>query len=468
MALSEFLYKQLRASFPYEPTPCQESLFRGLASFLTSDDTDIFVINGYAGSGKTSAMSALVQTLERQQIRFRLMAPTGRSAKVLARYTSRIANTIHKVIYRQSSVKDGIGRFTLTPNRDKDTIYIVDEASLIGMDTGGNSLFGSGSLLDDLLLYVRSGVDNKLILVGDAAQLPPVGMDISPTLDRDFMRSLGASCFADLVTVVRQGRHSGILHNATELRHIINGEAAARVRFDLRGFTDILAINGGELIECISDAYSRYGQQETVVLCRSNKRANRYNAGIRAMVNFSEERLVRGERLMIVKNCYKYAEGLEQTDFIANGDMAELVRIYGYEQRYGLQFATAELILNDYGDSEITAKVLLDTLDSQSASLGAEESEMLYQGLSEDYAHIGSKAKRYKAIREDPYFNALQLKYAYAMTCHKAQGGQYRCVFIDNALWGEPRAEDFKWLYTALTRAVEKVYLVNFPEESLC
>ena len=237
------------------------------------------------------------------------------------------------------------------------------------------------------------------------------------------------------------------------------------LHLELKGFSDISAIKGGELIECISDAYSQYGMDETVVLCRSNRRANRYNAGIRATVNFSEERLVRDERLMIVKNCYQFLDGLEDIDFIANGDLARLERIYRYEERYGLHFATAELSLTDYGEAEMTAKVILDTLESETASLGAGQQEMLFQGLNEDYSDTRSKAKRYKLIREDPYYNALQLKYAYAITCHKSQGGQWKCVFIDNMLWNEPTVDDLKWLYTAITRAVEKVYLVNFPEE---
>jgi exodeoxyribonuclease-5 len=407
----------------------------------------------------------LVKALKAHGRQFRLMAPTGRAAKVLAHYTGEKAYTIHKTIYRQASMKDGIGSFTLSPNKDKDTVYIVDEASLIGTDGGGNSIFGSGNLLDDLLSYLRNGMDNKLILIGDSAQLPPVGMDLSPALDMDYISMLGGGEFCELKTVVRQAEESGILYNATIIRNLINSMSPESLHLELKGFSDISAIKGGELIECISDAYSQYGMDETVVLCRSNRRANRYNAGIRATVNFSEERLVRDERLMIVKNCYQFLDGLEDIDFIANGDLARLERIYRYEERYGLHFATAELSLTDYGEAEMTAKVILDTLESETASLGAGQQEMLFQGLNEDYSDTRSKAKRYKLIREDPYYNALQLKYAYAITCHKSQGGQWKCVFIDNMLWNEPTVDDLKWLYTAITRAVEKVYLVNFPEE---
>lgn len=465
MGVGDYLYKQFLSGMPFRPTSCQDGLFRMLAGYVAGDGGDIFVVNGYAGTGKTTAVTSLVKTLKAHGRQFRLMAPTGRAAKVLAHYTGEKAYTIHKTIYRQTSMKDGIGRFTLSPNKDNDTVYIVDEASLIGTDGGVNSIFGSGNLLDDLLSYLRNGMDNKLILIGDSAQLPPVGMDLSPALNMDYISMLGGGEFCELKTVVRQAEESGILYNATIIRNLINSMSPESLHLELKGFSDISAIKGGELIECISDAYSQYGMDETVVLCRSNRRANRYNAGIRATVNFSEERLVRDERLMIVKNCYQFLDGLEDIDFIANGDLARLERIYRYEERYGLHFATAELSLTDYGEAEMTAKVILDTLESETASLGAGQQEMLFHGLNEDYSDTRSKAKRYKLIREDPYYNALQLKYAYAITCHKSQGGQWKCVFIDNMLWNEPTVDDLKWLYTAITRAVEKVYLVNFPEE---
>lgn len=465
MGVGDYLYKQFLSGMPFRPTSCQDGLFRMMAGYVAGDGGDIFVVNGYAGTGKTTAVTSLVKALKAHGRQFRLMAPTGRAAKVLAHYTGEKAYTIHKTIYRQASMKDGIGSFTLSPNKDKDTVYIVDEASLIGTDGGGNSIFGSGNLLDDLLSYMRNGMDNKLILIGDSAQLPPVGMDLSPALDMDYISMLGGGEFCELKTVVRQAEESGILYNATIIRNLINSMSPESLHLELKGFSDISAIKGGELIECISDAYSQYGMDETVVLCRSNRRANRYNAGIRATVNFSEERLVRDERLMIVKNCYQFLDGLEDIDFIANGDLARLERIYRYEERYGLHFATAELSLTDYGEAEMTAKVILDTLESETASLGAGQQEMLFQGLNEDYSDTRSKAKRYKLIREDPYYNALQLKYAYAITCHKSQGGQWKCVFIDNMLWNEPTVDDLKWLYTAITRAVEKVYLVNFSEE---
>lgn len=475
MALADYLFRCFSEKLPFEATRCQKEMFRGLADFVTGAlDSDVFVVNGYAGTGKTSAVAAVVSVLSAHGMPFRLMAPTGRAAKVLARYTSCSALTVHKQIYRQASLSGVSGRFTLSPNKDRNTLYIVDEASLIGIDSQGPAVFGSGNLLEDLLAYVRSGTDNRLLLIGDGAQLPPVGLEMSPALDMDYVRMLGGGPFCELTSVVRQQEESAILTNATMLRELIAAEDPYGLSFIAREGSEVEAISGGELIERLTDAYGRYGSDETVVLCRSNKRANRYNAGIRAMVNFSEERLVRGERLMIVKNCYQFQDEAASSsdkeegpalDFIANGDMAVLRRISRYEQRYGLEFATAELALPDYGDLEIRAKVLLDTLESESASLGQEGQQMLFEGLNEDYADLGTKAKRMKAIREDPYYNALQLKYAYAITGHKSQGGQWRCVFIDNVLWNEPGLDELKWLYTAVTRGVEKVYLVNFPDE---
>lgn len=468
-----YLLDAFLRSFSYGPTPCQEALLEKISAFVTSDDGDILVVNGYAGTGKTSLMAAVIDVMSAHKIPCILLSPTGRSAKVLSQYAGRPAYTIHKHIYRQKSHgDDGFGQFRLSPNKARGALFIVDEVSLIGIDAGtkqGTAEFGSGNLLEDLVTFVRSGVDCKLILIGDAAQLPPVGLDASLALSPDFMSGFGGVSFATLTTVVRQAQGSGILENATRLREMISageeGIGADELGLRLEGYDDIIRLGGGELIETLSDAYARYGEDETVVLCRSNKRANRYNAGIRAQVQFREEQLVRGDKLMIVKNCYQFCEGLEGTDYIANGDIARLVSIRNYEDRYGLHFADACLALPDYGDQEITAKVVLDTLSSEAPSLTYEQSNMLYQGVNEDYSHISGRKKRYDAVREDPFFNALQLKYAEAITCHKAQGGQWKCVFIDNPFWQDFLVEDdLKWLYTALTRAVEKVYLVNFKD----
>ena len=454
-----------------EPTPCQDSLFRALAAFFTGDDGDIFVINGYAGTGKTTALSAVINALWRVGIRSVLLAPTGRAAKVLSATSGRPAFTVHKHIYRQKSVDaSGWGKFSLSPNKAKHTLFVVDEASLIGMEENRQqSVFGSGNLLEDLVTFVRSGNDCRLILLGDAAQLPPVGLQASPALQREFMDQFGGVHYAELTTVVRQARESVVLTDATMLRRLIESAAPdemfERLRLKAAEGCEVQRIGGGELLEAISDAYDRYGYDDTVVLCRSNKRAIRYNLGIRAQVLFKEEELARGDRFMIVKNCYQFVEDVPEIDYIANGDVAVLQKIWHFEDRYGLRFADALLRFPEYDDAELQAKVCLDTLHSESASLTVEQQNMLYEGVSADYADRGSKKKIWDAVREDPFFNALQLKYADAVTCHKAQGGQWRCVFIDNPFWEDTlTVEDLKWLYTALTRAVEKVYLVNFKD----
>ena len=468
-----FLYHEFLRRLPYEPTPCQDALMRDIGMFLTSDEGDILVVNGYAGTGKTTVLAAVVSTFTELRTPCILMAPTGRSAKVLSGYTGRPASTVHKQIYRQKSHgDDGFGQFSLAPNKAKNTLFIVDEVSLIGIEAGerqSTAAFGSGNLLEDLILYMRSGVDCRMILVGDAAQLPPVGLDRSPALSEEYMSGVGGVRFSELRTVVRQQADSGILENATRLRGLVEEDCEIpldELGLTVQGFDEVERISGGELIEALTDAYARYGEDETIVLCRSNKRANRYNAGIRAQVLFREERLVRDDKLMIVRNCYHFAEDLEGTDYIANGDICKLVRIGKYEDRYGLHFAEARLSFPDYDDQEIVAKVILDTLEAESPGLTYEQANALYQGVSEDYAHLSTKKKRYDAVREDSFFNALQLKYANAITGHKSQGGQWRCVFIDNPFWQDfLTPDDLKWLYTALTRAVEKVYLVNFKDE---
>jgi exodeoxyribonuclease-5 len=449
---------------------------RKVADFVSSDD-DILVVNGYAGTGKTTAMASVITTLKEFQTKCVLLAPTGRAAKVLASYAGQQAFTIHKHIYRQKSVGgDGFGQFTLSPNKDKETLFIVDEVSLIGIDAGqqqSTSVFGSGNLLEDLVSFVRSGVECKVILIGDSAQLPPVGLDASPALLRDYMAMMGGVSFVELTTVVRQQNESGILHNATNLRHHIADLDCGPGVMDICDlgletdcFEDVERVTGGELIEKISDAYATYGEDEVIILCRSNKRAIKYNLGVRSTVQFKEERLVRDDKLMIVKNCYQFVEDVKGMDYIANGDIARLEKISKYEERYGLHFAEARISFPDYDDQEIVAKVILDTLESESASLTYEQSNMLYQGVNEDYSHISTKKKRYEAVREDKYYNALQLKYANAITGHKSQGGQWKCVFIDNPFWqDELTVDDLKWLYTAVTRATDKVFFVNFKDE---
>ena len=482
MDRSAYLYNAFCRHFPYELTHCQQGLLHSVAGFLTADDGDILVVNGYAGTGKTSALSAVVAALGELSVSCVLLAPTGRSAKVLSLYAGHAASTIHKHIYRQKSIgaSDGFGSFSLAPNKARNTLFIVDEVSLIGVSSSEGSAFGSGDLLSDLVAFVRAGTDCKLVLMGDAAQLPPVGLDASPALSMDYMSRFGGVSYVELTSVVRQAADSGILVNATHLRTLL-GSMDGSIPFSSLGLSiphpgldsphpgldpgspDIQRLSGGELLETLSDAYGRFGEDEVVVLCRSNKRAGRYNAGIRGQVLYREEQLTRGEKLMVVKN--HYLEGLEGTDYIANGDIGTLVWIRHFEERYGLHFADACISFPDYGDQEVEMKVLLDTLSSDSPSLSYAESQALWQGVWADYDHITTKKKRFEAVRSDPYYSALQIKYAHAITTHKAQGGQWQCVFIDNPFWQDVlTADDVKWLYTALTRAVSQVYLVNFKD----
>ena len=474
LSKADFFASEFSKRLRVEATPCQERFLKGAAAFLSGDEGDIMVVNGYAGTGKTTAVAAIVESLEALGLHTVLLAPTGRAAKVLSEICRRPAFTIHKHIYRQRSVgENGFGEFNLAPNKARNTLFVVDEVSLIGIDDtiaqNPAAVFGSGNLLSDLVQFVRNGADCRLLMLGDAAQLPPVGLEASPALSPEFMDAFGGVCYETLTTVVRQARESGILHNATILRELIS-EASPDYTFDslkldLNGFDDICRVSGEALIETISDAYGAYGEDAVTVLCRSNKRAIRYNAGIRSTVQYKEDRLVRGDKLMIVKNCYQFVEGIEGLDYIANGDIANLLRIGGYEDRYGLHFADASLSFPDYDDAVVKAKVCLDTLDSESASLTYEQQNALYQGVSADYADIKGKKARYEKVREDPYYNALQLKYANAITVHKSQGGQWDCVFIDCPFWqSEQTLDDLKWLYTAVTRAVNKVYLVNFPD----
>ncbi len=460
-------YDEFLKAFSYEPTSCQDSLFKKTSDFLSSDDGDILVVNGYAGTGKTSAVSAIINALIKLRFNCVLLAPTGRAAKVLSQASGRQASTIHKGIYRQKGVGEGgWGQFSLAPNKCKHTLFVVDEASLIGIDSSSQANFGSGDLLSDLVRFVRAGDDCRLLLVGDSAQLPPVGMDESPALSRDYMDGFGGVSYASLSSVVRQAAESGILANATTLRMNLD---AGKLALSTAGYHDVVRVSGEELVETISRAYDKYGEEQTIVVCRSNRKAIRYNLGIRAMVQFKEEKLLRSDTLMIVKNCYQFVDEDSAMGYIANGDVARLDKIGSYEDRYGLHFATAHLTFPDYDDQAVVAKVLLDTLESESASLTPAQQEALYEGVNADYAHITSKRKRYEQVREDPYYNALQLKYAQAVTCHKAQGGQWDCVFIDCPFWEEEFSrDDLKWMYTALTRASKMVYLVNFKDSYFC
>lgn len=469
MAVEQYLQGLFEKKLGMEPTAGQRELFARLGEFLTvpQDEFPILVVRGYAGTGKTTAISAFIKVLKDLRYKYILLAPTGRAAKVLSNYSGVQAKTIHKQIYRQKSLADKDAKFCLDFNKSRDTVYIVDEASLITIGTGMEStIFGSGDLLEDLISYIRQNPGNRLILMGDSAQLPPIGMDESPALDFDYVSQFAPLKAVTLREVVRQAGESGILFNATRLREQIErGDTDAPV-FRCEGFDDFKKISGGELIEELDGAISKYGLDEVVVLCRSNLRANKYNMGIRQTVLFMEEQLTRGDKLMIVKNCYQFLDKIEGLDFIANGDVAELVRIGGYEERYGLHFAQATLRFPDYDDVEIDAKIILDTLDSVSPSLDKEQQKMLFEGVYADYEEVTVRKKRMEKVREDKYYNALQIKYATAITGHKSQGGQWKCVFVDNSLWKDDISmDDLKWLYTAITRGVEKVYLVNFKDK---
>lgn len=466
--LNTYIAGQIYAKISFDATVSQKKVVENLSEYLSSPDySSIFILNGYAGTGKTTLIAALVQVLRAMNIPCVLLAPTGRAAKVLAQYSGTEAHTIHKRIYRQRTNADYESKYSLDINREKGCVFIVDETSMLSDSTPDGQIFGSGSLLEDLITYVRSGRQCRLILVGDDAQLPPIGADRSPALDAAAMRSYGEVVYSSMTDVVRQDAASGILRNATALRQMLERGEVEVPHIDLN-YPDIESIGGGEFLECLEDAYARYGRDETIVITRSNKRANRFNEGIRRYILSAEEQIESGDRLMVVKNNYYYTERMEKSpmSFIANGDIALLKRIRRFEDFYGFHFADAVLSFGDYGDTEIECKILLDTLSSESPSLTREQSRQLFDEVEKDYMDTASRLKRFRQIRENPHYNALQVKFAYAVTCHKAQGGQWRAVFVDRCLFGdEPMTRDMlRWLYTAVTRATEKLYLVNFDE----
>ncbi|MBS3769196.1 MAG: AAA family ATPase [Bacteroidales bacterium] len=464
--LKKHIEGELTKNLNYTPTESQKRLFASLADFIMNWGADeIFLLTGYAGTGKTTTIKTLVNTLYSFKINSILMAPTGRAAKVLGSYTYKPAYTIHKKIYRQKSAQDGFGDFALDKNLYKNTYFIVDEASMISNQSFEMSIFGSGRLLDDLIEYVYQGHSCKLILLGDTAQLPPVKMDLSPALDPSQLEGYGLNVKrAFLTDILRQSKESGILYNATLLRQMIEQETSDYPKFQVKEFPDIERTVGSEMVELISDAYDQHGIEETVIVTRSNKRANNFNQGIRNQILWREEELAIGDFLMVVKNNYFWIDEEEKLDFVANGDIVEVVDIKGYQSLYGYRFADLTLRFVDYDDLEIDAKVLMDTLYTNQASLSKEENQNLFQSVLEDYQDLKTKKARYKKVRENPYFNALQVKFAYAVTCHKAQGGQWKVVFVDHGyITGEMINKEFyRWLYTAFTRATEKLYLVNF------
>ena len=470
--INTYLGQQIKTNFPYKPTFEQEKVVKILADFLFCRKTEsLFLLNGYAGTGKTSLIGALVKTLDQLAQKCILLAPTGRAAKVFSHYAGHPAYTIHKKIYRQKSFSNELDNFSMNDNLHQHTLFIVDEASMIANEGLAGSMFGTGRLLDDLIQYVYSGQGCRLMLIGDTAQLPPVGEEESPALSADVLRGYGLEVYEGMLTeVVRQLHDSGILWNATELRSCIaNEDFFTLPSIKVKGFPDIKVIPGNELIEAITDSYDHVGMDETIVVCRSNKRANIYNKGIRNMILYREEELETGDLLMVAKNNYFWTEGCKEVDFIANGDIAVVRRVRREREMYGFRFADVLLRFPDYDDMELEVKLLLDTLHTETPALPKDMSDKLFYSVLEDYADISVKRERMKKMKSDPHYNALQVKYAYAVTCHKAQGGQWKRVFLDQGYMTEDMLtpDYFRWLYTAFTRATETLYLVNWPKEQL-
>ncbi len=463
----ENIYTLLEKNLGYIPTQDQSDCMRLLAQYVTDNTNDIiFLLTGYAGTGKTSLIASLVTTLDTLRQRSVLLAPTGRAAKVLRSYTGKEAYTIHRKIYRQKSATDGVGKFVLDRNLHKETFFIVDESSMIPDESSDGSMFGSGKLLEDLLEYVYTGTGCKLILVGDVAQLPPVGSIVSPALDENVMRATGFGLVTfELHQVIRQSEGSGILMNATAVRQQVNDGDLSIPEMVLDGYSDIERLSGNDLIDCLSQAYDRCGTDGAIVVVNSNNLANRYNQGIRSRVFYREEEISTGDMVMVVKNNYYWLRDEENGSFIANGDIAEVRRIRRFDEMHGMRFADMTLWFRDT-ELEIEVKVMLDTLMMSTPSLSMEKSRELYFAVLSDHPGIKSKRKQFEAVRDDPWYNALQIKFAYAVTCHKSQGGQWERVFIDQGMFNrqEPTIDYLRWFYTALTRATEKVYLVNFPD----
>jgi exodeoxyribonuclease-5 len=464
--LAQIIIKEMEV----EPTASQVTAVEAISSFLFDDDQgSLFLLKGYAGTGKTLLVSTLVKALKQFRVKTELLAPTGRAAKVLSSYTVKPAYTIHKKIYRQQSASDGSGKFVLDYNKESNTLFIVDEASMISNATPESSVFGTGRLLDDLVEYVYNGKNCRLMLVGDTAQLPPVNLTISPALDTKVLEDYNMKIFSAVLSdVIRQAEDSGILYNATAIRfHIKNKRTHNFFKIKTEGLDDIKLIGGEDLIETISNCYDKYGEDETIIITRSNKRANKFNQGIRQMILWREAELESGDMLMIVKNNYFYSQPDSNFDFIANGDIARVEKVLGTEEMYGFRYATVRLSFIDYENLELECKIFLDTLTIEAPSFGNEHNQLLFNAIQEDYLHIKNKKKRWEEIKQNEYFNALQVKFAYAVTCHKAQGGQWRAVFIDHGyLTKEMLTIDYlRWFYTAFTRPKEKLFLVNFDKK---
>lgn len=469
MAALDTLRLALQSYFGYEPTPSQKRLMEAMARFAVSEKPNCtLVVRGYAGTGKTTLVSALVKSLPAVGLKSVLLAPTGRAAKVLGNYSGMKAFTIHKKIYFRQLTPDGNAAFDLAQNKHTRTVFVVDESSMIGNDVFSGS--PGSTLLEDLLLYVFSGTRCSLMLIGDGAQLPPVGCEESPALD---IRQLAmiqpiTAAVCELSDVTRQSADSGILELATVVRSALWKEPLLeQLPFYLPAQTDVSTIDGTELQDHLEDAFARYGDEGALIITRSNKRANLFNQSVRARVFFREEEISGGDLLMVVKNNYHWLGDESRAGFIANGDVVEVQRLGMWEERYGFHFVQATLRMVDYPDEpSVEALLWLDTIAVEGASMPREAQQKMYSATLESYQDLPTKAERKKAVREDPFYNALQVKFAYAVTCHKAQGGQWPAVFVDQGYMTEDMLDNgyLRWLYTAVTRATEKLYLLNFSD----
>ena len=469
---SNLFYKLLRDNFPFEPTLKQDIFFQKVADFvINSSNDELFVLKGYAGTGKTTVISTIVNQLKNVNQKYLLLAPTGRAAKVISNYSQKPAFTIHKKIYFPKKASGGGVSFTLQPNKFTNTIFIIDEASMISDTNQESKLYENGSLLDDLLSFIDSGKNCKAIFVGDTAQLPPVHLDVSPALNIDSL-SLHYNKnvhHIELDEVMRQEEDSGILFNATELREILKSYFIDTYKFNLNGFKDIVRLQDGyDIQDAIQDAFSNYGLEETAFIVRSNKRANQYNEQIRSKILGKENEISSGDYMMVVKNNYFWLKDSDEAGFIANGDIIEVLEIRNIKELYGFKFATVKIRMVDYPNQiPFDTILLLDTIKSESPSLTYEESNKLYQEVLLDYEDETTKYKKFQKVKNNEYFNALQVKFSYAITCHKSQGGQWNTVFIEQPYLPNGIDKDYiRWLYTAMTRAKEKLYLIGFKDEN--
>jgi len=470
--IKKFLEPEIKAFFTFNPTSQQELTVKKIAQFLESLNPEaLFLLKGYAGTGKTTVVAALVNMMLAKEMKVVLLAPTGRAARVFSSYANTPAMTIHRKIYRQETYGDFESHFKLNDNKHSHTLFIVDEASMIGHHDNSPNQFGSGSLLDDLIKYVYQGNNCKLMLIGDQGQLPPVGSPNSVALDAHHLETYSLDVTEiEMTQVVRQAENSGILYQATLLRKAMAADSCELLaKIPASRFPDIEIVSGEELLESIDNAYYKWGIKETIIITRSNKRANLYNQGIRARILDREEELERGDWLMISKNNYYWTEQNKQDGFLANGEMAEVKRVHDRTELYGFDFCYVELGFPEHPNLELEAMILLNTLRTESPNLSREENEQLYNAVLEDYQDIEVKREKIQAIKKDSYYNALQIKYAYAITCHKSQGGQWHTVFLDGAFLPEKmrNKEGFRWLYTAMTRATDKLYLVNYPSNEV-